>query len=194
MNKRFFSAMILTVLAGLIAGAYFLGGQSTATVEAQTKEIPETIILAKEAKFGPVSFSHAKHNGGTYSIDGNGISCKECHHAAQPASELAKHPPLKTAWPADRTTTLTAELFKKDPAAAGVASCRSCHARNGEKPVNMPAIPEIKHESSTAMITLNNQQALHRNCNSCHAEVKKNNPATKAPTAAQCILCHKRTA
>ena len=162
---------------------------------AQTQTIPDVIILAKEAKLGQVTFNHVKHNGGAYSIDGTGpIACIECHHAAQPAADLAKHPPLKTAWPADRTTVLTADLFKKDPAAAGVAACRSCHARAGETPKLMAAIPEIKHESSTAMISLTNQQAMHRNCAGCHTEIKKTNPASKAPTAMQCTLCHKRSA
>lgn len=162
---------------------------------AQTQTIPDVIILAKEAKLGQVTFNHVKHNGGAYSIDGTGpIACIECHHAAQPAADLAKHPPLKTAWPADRTTVLTADLFKKDPAAAGVAACRSCHARAGETPKLIAAIPEIKHESSTAMISLTNQQAMHRNCAGCHTEIKKTNPASKAPTAMQCTLCHKRSA
>ncbi len=157
--------------------------------------MPEIIVLGKDAKLGGVTFNHVSHNSGKYSIDGTGpIACAECHHAAQPADELIKHPPLKTAWPADRTTTLTAELFAKDPAAARVAACRDCHARAGETPKLMPAIPQIKHESSTAMISLTNQQALHRNCAGCHTEVVKQNKAIKAPTTMQCTACHKRSA
>jgi cytochrome c553 len=184
----------------LILTAAFMFDLKIETVRAQTQpaavqdKIPDVIVLGKDVKLGAVTFNHVNHNGGTYSIDGKGpIACVECHHTAQPAAEIAKHPPLKTAWPADRTTTLTAELFSKDPAAAGVAACRSCHTKAGETPKLLPAIPEIKHESSTAMISLNNQQAFHRNCAGCHTEVKKDRKDLKAPTTTQCMMCHKRT-
>jgi cytochrome c553 len=156
-------------------------------------KMPDVVVLGKDAKLGKITFNHVKHNSGTYSIDGTGpIACIECHHAAQPTAELLKHPPLKTAWPTDRTTTLTAELFAKDPKGAAVAACRDCHARTGEKPKLIPAIPEIKHESSTAIISLNNQQAMHRNCAGCHTEVAKTKKLTKGPTTMQCLMCHKK--
>jgi hypothetical protein len=159
-----------------------------------TPKMPGVIIMAKDAKLGSVKFDHIKHNGGTYTIDQSGsIGCAECHHTARPADEIAKHPPLKTAWPAERTTTLTAELFTKDPRGAGVVGCADCHARTGAKPKLIAAIPEIKHEGSTALITLNNQNALHRTCAGCHAEVRKAIPASKAPVQAQCTLCHKKS-
>ena len=163
--------------------------------EAQTTQtkMPEVIILGKDARIGQVTFNHANHNGGKYSIDGTGpIACIECHHVAQPASAL--HAPLKTSWPADRSTTLTADLFNKDAAGAAVASCRDCHARANTTPKLMPEIPSIKHEASTAIINLTNQQAFHRNCDGCHIEVLKNNPAAKVPKATQCASCHKRAA
>ena len=112
---------------------------------------------------------------------------------AQPASEVSKHPPLKTAWPADRTTTLTAESIK-DPGAPPVVVCRDCHARKDEKPKLLPAIPEIKHEGSTALISMTNQQAFHRNCAGCHDEVVKQRPTAKAPKTVQCVACHKKAA
>lgn len=165
-----------------------------ATPAAQAGKVPDVIVLGKDSKLGSVTFNHVKHNGGEYSIDGTtAIGCVECHHTAQPAAELEKHPPLKTAWPADRTTTLTLDLFTKDPAAAGVAACRDCHARAGQTPKLMPAIPEIKHESTTAMVSLNNQQAFHRNCAGCHTQVVKERKV-KAPTTTQCTMCHKRGA
>ena len=185
------------VLACAISMIVFKGDEITAIIaHAQTAEkIPEVIILGKDAKLGQITFNHVNHNGGKYSIDGTGpIACIECHHTAQPATELAKHPPLKTAWPADRKTTLTADLFAGEGKAAGVAACRSCHARTGEVPKLMPAIPEVKHESSTAMISLTNQQAFHRNCAGCHTEVKKTQTAMKGPTAMQCTMCHKKAA
>lgn len=194
--KRTISIVVLSVFAAFALVIFthdipVTGSHTQAQAAQQT--MPEVITLGKDAKLGSVTFNHVSHNGGKYSIDGTGpIGCVECHHTAQPASELAKHPPLKTAWPADRTTTLTVDLFKKDTAAAGVAACRSCHARAGETPKLMPAIPEIKHESSAAMISLTNQQAFHRNCAGCHTEYKKDHPASKAPTATQCTGCHKR--
>lgn len=156
-------------------------------------KMPGVVILGKGSKLGGVRFDHVSHNGGTYSISGTGpIGCTECHHVAQPASELAKLSPLKTAFPADRTTTLTAESFSKDPKGSGVVSCGSCHAPAGEKPKLLEKIPEIKHESSPAMISLNNQQAMHRSCAGCHTEYKKSHPQSKAPTAMQCVMCHKK--
>ncbi len=187
---------LLVSAAAVFAITYIGSGVINDRVLAQAKpdiKVPEVIVLAKDSKLGTVTFNHVSHNGGKYSIDGTGpIACIECHHAAQPAAELAKHPPLKTAWPSDRTTTLTAELFAKDPAAAGVAACRDCHARATQIPKLLPAIPEIKHEGSTAMISLTNQQAFHRNCAGCHTEAAKQKPGLKAPTTMQCTACHKR--
>jgi len=185
------------VVAFAISLIVFQGNDITSIiVHAQTADkIPEVIVLGKDVKLGQITFNHVSHNGGKYSINGTGpIACTECHHTAQPAAEAKKHPPLKTSWPADRTTTLTAELFAKDPAAAGVAACRSCHARTGEVPKLLPAIPEVKHESSTAVISLTNQQAFHRSCAGCHTEVKKTQPAMKGPTTMQCTMCHKKAA
>ena len=108
--KKFLISGVAAVLLGLWL-VTFSGKQfptpGLAQVNAQDEvKMPEVVVLGKDAKLGQVTFSHAKHNGGTYSIDGTGpIACIECHHAAQPASELVKHPPLRTAWPTDRTTT-----------------------------------------------------------------------------------------
>lgn len=195
MKKLLFLGVAASLVIGIGLSAGFSNEHGLAKVEPQDVKMPEVVVLGKDAKLGQVTFNHVKHNGGTYSIDGTGpIACIECHHAAQPASELVKHPPLKTAWPSDRTTTLTAELFAKGSAAAGVAACRDCHARAGEKPKLLPAIPEIKHESSTAMISLTNQQALHRNCAGCHTEIAKTKKPIKGPTNMQCTLCHKKAA
>jgi hypothetical protein len=186
---------VLVAVAGVIALVNFgpqLGGYVTSAQEAKT--MPEVIILGKDAKLGQVTFSHASHNNGTYTVGGNPIACVTCHHTAQPAADAAKNPLHKTVWPADRTTTLTLDLFKKDAVAAGVAACRDCHAKTAEKPKLLPAIPQIKSETSSDMITVNNQQAFHRTCTGCHVEVKKVKADTKAPTAAQCTMCHKKAA
>lgn len=186
----------IAAVVAFALGAVAISGTNLLSIigHAQTATtVPDVIVLGKEAKLGQVTFNHVSHNSGKYSIDGT-IACIECHHTAQPVAEVQKHPPLKTSWPADRTTTLTADLFSKGAAAAGVAACRSCHARAGETPKLIPAIPELKHEGSTAMISLNNQQAFHRNCAGCHTEAKKEKPAMKAPTTMQCTMCHKKAA
>ena len=162
---------------------------------AETSEkLPEIITLGTEAKLGMIKFSHIDHTTKNRSIEGIKISCIECHHVAQPAAEAAKHPPLKTAWPADRTTTLTAELFEKDPSAAQVAVCRDCHARAEMKPKLLAETPLIKLEVGTELITLNNQQAFHRNCAGCHDEIVKTSKELNPPTSKKCTTCHKRTA
>ena len=192
--------LVILVVAGFAGLALFISsgqpssgrGLAREAVQDVTK-IPDVIVLGKDAALGQVTFNHVSHNGGKYSIDGSGpIACIECHHTAQPGTELAKHPPLKTAWPTDRTTTLTADLFNKDPKAAGVAACRDCHARASATPKLMPKIPTMKHESSAAIITLTNQQAMHRNCAGCHTEISKQNKTTKGPTNMQCTTCHKK--
>lgn len=162
----------------------------------QTAQKPEnTYKLSAEAKLGAVTFSHINHTTKNYTLDSRGpMECIECHHTAQPQEEVAKHPPLKTAWPADRTTTLTAELLEKNPEQAGVAACRNCHSRAGETPKLLPAIPEMKFEVGTAMISLTNQQAYHRNCAGCHDEVARNRTDVNPPTTKKCTACHKRSA
>lgn len=190
MRRNFLLLFAAVIFA---AGGSFLWNQPASGQQADEPKMPEVITLAKDAKLGPVTFNHVKHNGGAYTIDQTKtIACISCHHTAQPKSEIEKHPPLKTAWPADRTTTLTAELFAKDPKGAGAVACRDCHARADTKPKLLDKIPEVKHEGSTALISLTNMQAFHRNCAGCHAEVKKTVPATKGPVAAQCMICHKK--
>ena len=168
---------------------------TTPAQEAQSdgRTPPDVVKLATDAKLGSVTFSHTNHVTKNYNIAGTGpITCIECHHTAQPASEVVKHPPLKTAWPADRTTTLTAEELK-DPKSPAVVGCRGCHARAEAKPKILPATPQIKDEGSTAMITVTNQQAFHRNCAGCHEQVAKERNV-KAPKRLQCTVCHKKAA
>ena len=145
------------------------------TTSSQTKA-PETIVLAKDAKLGQVTFNHAKHATENRSADlSKPIACVDCHHTAQPAAEAAKRPPHKTAWPADRTTTLTMDLLDKDPNALG-AKCTDCHARTGAKPKLLPEIPSVKLEGGTDPTVMNNQQAFHVNCGGCHDAVAKGDP------------------
>lgn len=185
------------LLATVLVSGLLLSSTSNklSQVSAQDgKKLPDIITLGTEAKLGMIKFSHIDHTSKNRSIEGSKISCIECHHVAQPAAEAAKHPPLKTAWPADRITTLTAELFDKDPSAAGVVVCRDCHARAETKPKLLPELPQIKLEVGTELVTLTNQQAFHRNCAGCHDEIVKTSTGLSPPTSKKCTTCHKRTA
>lgn len=137
-----------------------------------------------------VPFSHVNHATKNYSIDGTKvIGCAECHHTDQPAAEAAKHPPLKSAHPADRTVTLTAETVK-DPKTPQVPSCRACHAQEGAKPKLGDAIPEVTYEGDTDPTVLDNEQAYHRNCNGCHDQATELRKIKTAPTNNECLKCH----
>jgi hypothetical protein len=189
---------ILTILAGFIFAIFLVS--STATIPADVsaqggKKPPETITLGADAKLGQVKFNHLDHISNNRSADGTSqIACVECHHTAQPAAEAAKHPPHKTAWPADRTTTLTAELLEKDPSAPPVTACRDCHARADTKPKLLPEIPQVKFEGSAEPTIMTNQQAFHHDCGDCHDLVAKKKPDTTAPTSKKCMQCHKKAA
>jgi cytochrome c553 len=184
----------IAVLVLFLAAVLALSVSTRTHISAQGEKKPqETYVLGSEAKLGAVKFSHADHITKNRSIEGARIACVECHHTAQPAADAAKHPPLKTVWPADRTTTLTLELIEKDQNAVG-AVCRDCHARADTKPKLLPEIPQIKLEVGTELITLNNQQAFHRNCAGCHDEIVKTSTTLTPPTSKKCTACHKRTA
>ncbi len=190
---------VFTILATLTVSVLLVASASRINpgVSAQGKKPPETIILAKEAKLGQVTFSHTNHITQKRSADGTcQIACIECHHTAQPASEAVKRPPHKTAWPADRTTTLTAELLEKDPNAPAVNVCTDCHARADTKPKLLPEIPQVKFEGSAEPTIMTNQQAFHRHCGGCHDDVVKTRPDLTPPPPAtkKCVACHKKTA
>jgi hypothetical protein len=188
----------LIILAAFICATLmvFSGSNATRDVAAQSQKIPDVIVLAKEAKLGQVTFNHLKHVTEKRSPDGNSqLACTDCHHTAQPAAEAAKHPPHKTAFPADRTTTLTAELLDKDPATV-VNACTDCHARADQKPKLLPEIPSVKFEGAAEVTVMTNQQAFHHNCGTCHDEAVKARPALDPapPTSKKCTACHKKVA
>ena len=187
---KFFTVSAFFILCALLVCSTF----DAETSAQDGRKPPELRVLGSEAKLGVVKFSHLDHTTKNRSIEGARMACVECHHTAQPASEAAKHPPLKTVWPADRTTNLTADLFQKDPTAPEVNICRDCHARADTKPKLMPEIPQIKLEVGTELVTLNNQQALHRNCSGCHDAIVKTSKELKPPTSRKCTACHKKVA
>lgn len=180
-----FRLFIFTILLAFASGLVI---QST---ESQTKA-PDTLVLSKEAKLGPVAFNHAKHATENRSPDlSKPIACVDCHHTAQPAAEAAKRPLHKTAYPADRTTTLTMELLDKDANALG-AKCSDCHARADAKPKLLPEIPTVKFEGASEPTVMNNQQAFHHTCGDCHDAAAKVKPDQTGPTSKKCMVCHKK--
>ena len=190
---------VLTILAAFILAIFLVSSTTRITTDASAqagKKPPEVITLGADVKLGPIKFNHLDHITKKWSADGTGlIACVECHHTAQPAAEALKHPPHKTAWPADRTTTLTADLLEKDSNAVG-AVCRDCHARADTKPKLLPEIPQVKFEGSTEPTVMTNQQAFHRRCGDCHDEAVKARPTLDPapPTSKKCLQCHKKSA
>src|SRR5437660_1081847 len=190
---------VLMILAVFIFSIVLLSSTSTSIRNGSAqngKKPPETIVLSKEARLGQVTFNHLKHITENRSADGaKPIACVDCHHTAQPVAEALKHPPHKTVWPADRTTTLTMELLEKD-AATVVNVCTDCHARADAKPKLLPEIPSVKFEGSAEPTLMTNQQAFHRSCGACHDEVVKARPTLDPPppTSKKCTACHKKAA
>jgi class III cytochrome C family protein len=190
-NFSIFGLFVLAVL--LISNAAYVAPSVSAQ---DAKKPPEVITLGADAKLGQVKFNHLDHITKNRSADGTKqIACVECHHTAQPMAEAVKHPPHKTIWPADRTTTLTMELIEKDPTALG-AACRDCHARTETKPKLLPEIPKVKFEGTEEPTIMTNQQAFHRSCAGCHDEALKARPdlATPPPGSKKCMACHKKAA
>ncbi|HMT08672.1 MAG TPA: cytochrome c3 family protein [Pyrinomonadaceae bacterium] len=187
------TAIVAVVFAGV---AVFVGSESFAQrakpKPAEKKPvIPKVITLAQRAKLGRVTFNHVKHNGGEYNASGP-ITCIQCHHTARPAAELVNIPPHTLVWPKDRDTTLTAELFAEDPKKAAVAACRDCHARAGQKPKLLDAMPVIVDPDTKQETLITNEVAFHNACDVCHFEIGFRNKNTKAPTVTNCKSCHKR--
>lgn len=187
---KFFTVFGLFVLSVVLV-SNTIGPETSAQ---DGRKPPDIRLLGPEAKLGAVKFSHIDHVTKNRSVEGAQIACIECHHTSQPAADAAKHPPLKTAWPADRTTTLTADLFEKDPTAPVVNTCGDCHSRAETKPKLLSEIPQIKLEVGTELVTLTNQQAFHRNCAGCHDEIVKTSKDLNPPTSRKCTACHKRAA
>src|SRR5256714_7373668 len=189
---------VLIILAVFIFSIVLLSSTSTSTPNASAqngKKPPETIVLAKEAKLGQVTFNHLKHITENRSADGTKpIACVDCHHTAQPVAEALKHPPHKTVWPADRTTTLTMELLDKDVNVVG-AICTDCHARADAKPKLLPATPQVKFEASAEPTVMTNQQAFHRNCGGGYDLGGEGRAQfdSAPPTSKKCTACHKKT-
>jgi cytochrome c553 len=174
--------------SALKSGSASLAAQGVQTPKDEYKL--STDSKKDKAKSLSVPFSHVNHATKNYSVDGTKpVGCAECHHTDQPAAEAAKRPPLKSAHPADRTVTLTAETAK-DPRTPKVETCRACHAQEGEKPKLLAALAEVTYEGDTDPTVLTNEEAYHRNCNTCHDQAVEKRKVTNAPTTNECIKCH----
>ena len=187
--------MFLGIILALLMVTGTRGIVADGTLQ-DVKKPPEVITLGAEAKLGAIKFNHLDHITKNRSADGTKpIECVECHHTAQPAAEAVKHPPHKTVWPADRTTTLTTELLAKDSTAV-VNICTDCHARAETKPKLVPEIPQLKLEGAAEATILTNQIAFHRNCGGCHDAAVKARPdlTPPPPTSKKCVACHKKAA
>ena len=186
-------AALCFLVVGLASNNLTRSAATSLAFDARTPQ--KEYILSKDSKNpkgAPVPFNHENHSTKNYNIDGTGpITCTECHHTDQPAAEALKRPPLKTAHPADRTTTLTADLLSKDPKAPDVLACRACHEQEGKKPRLLgPENPSITYEGDSDPTVLNNEEAYHRNCNSCHDSAVEKRATLKIPTSQQCAQCH----
>ena len=189
---------VLLILAAFIFAILLVSGAPTTIIDVSAqdgKKPPEVITLGTDAKLGSIKFNHLDHITKNRSADGTKpIACVECHHTAQPLAEALKHPPHKTVWPADRTATLTADLFEKDPNAPVVNDCRDCHAKADTKPKLLAELPQVKFEGAAEPTIMTNQQAFHRTCGACHDEVMKARPdlTPPPPTSKKCVACHKK--
>ena len=174
--------LVSIALAGCAALA-FVSPHASAIIKSKVE--PKEVILSKDSKdpkAKAVLLTHDNHATKNYSEDGKSvIACTVCHHTDQPKAGLSGV--LKTS---EREAVLTSALLK-DAAAADVKTCRECHAQEGAKPALWPEIPKVEYPDEGEVV-LNNQEAYHRNCNTCHETVKKRDAATKAPTT--CAGCH----
>ena len=182
--------LFLVSIALVGCTALMLGSTPSAPAAAaalfKSKVEPKEVILSKDSKDPkgkPVLLTHENHATKNYSEDGKSVmACTFCHHTDQPKSALTGV--LKTS---EREVVLTTAALK-DEKAGPVKTCRECHAQADQKPAEWPAIPTVKYPDEDDETVLTNDEAYHRNCNTCHEAVKKRDAATKAPVT--CAGCH----
>lgn len=169
--------IVLLFIAGVLVLA---AGSRIQNAAPEDRTVADVIVLAEKAALGKVTFKHGDHINLKHNADGTAnLSCVDCHHVEQAKAEGKK------VYPADRTVTLTAETWK-DGTAPAVTSCQTCHLPKDGTPTILTEVPK----SGTTV--LNNQNALHRACATCHEQVVKARPTVVAPTAMKCVGCHKK--
>lgn len=185
--KLLIVALACFCYVGLAFGNFTSYVSGAVLIREEPKDEYKLATDSKSADAAAVTFSHINHATKNYSVDGTKpIGCIECHHTEQPAAEVVKTPPYKTAHPADRTTTLTAATSKD----MDVVECRACHAQSGETPKLMKEIPKYTLEGESDEITLTNEEAYHKNCAGCHEAAAAARKSVKAPTYTDCAACH----
>lgn len=162
-----------------------------------TTQPTKLIILAKdsESKDGELkreaAFDHVKHSvDPKYSVDGKAaVGCADCHHTDQPKAPAGQEYLKKF----ERTELLTmAQLEKsKQP----VKSCRACHFQASAEPTDEYPPPSIEYPKESGKKAtkdvINNEEAYHLNCNTCHDQALKNKSrATPAKAPQACADCH----
>lgn len=192
----------LVVLSSSCSGTALSGGQQTVAsnsaftatqdIPKESKVQPKEVVLGKDSqsdKYGEVAFNHENHATKSYSVDGKSVlACVECHHTDQPAAGLKA--PLKTG---ERDVALTAEVLAAADAKP-VKSCRVCHLQAGDDSAPMPT---VTYADKPAPTKLNNENAYHLNCNTCHDKAIAARPALKekkVPGGNDCLPCHKPAA
>jgi hypothetical protein len=186
------------VLPSACGGRALSGGQQVAATNSaftaaqdapkESKIQPKEVVLAKDSqsdKYGEVAFNHENHATKMYSVDGKSVlACVECHHTDQPPAGLK--PPLKTG---ERDVALTAAVLAAADSKP-VKSCRACHLQAGD---DSAPLPSVTYADKPAPTKLNNENAYHLNCNSCHDKAIAARPALKgkAPGSNDCLPCHK---
>jgi len=156
---------IVVVAIGAYAALALFNPSATAKVS-PWENPTEVYTLSKDGAEKEVPFNHANHATKNYNVEGTApIACAECHHTQK-------------------------ELTLANTKDIDVQECRSCHARDGEKPKVGDAIPTSKVEGNTDPTTWTNEEAYHRNCGDCHDAASTARKTVKAPASTDCKGCH----
>ena len=187
----------ILLLALLICVAVIVTGNSLASSSgplAQEKESlkePGEIVLCQGCSDGDSPFNHTNHATKNYSPDGTAVlACVECHHTDQPAAALK--PPYKLS---ERDAALTSAMLKVAGAKA-VKACKACHfvqAEIDDDASLKQKLPSVTYAGDTKPTILNDKEANHRNCETCHTAAIKARPTLKdkVPPSDSCKPCHK---
>ena len=172
--------------------------------ESSTTQPDKPIILSKDIpkedpKYSEMkpeaAFDHSKHNTDPrHTMDGKTVTaCVYCHHTDQPS---APDKPYLKRFEANWKEPLTSEALErtKEP----VKSCRACHWQKKATATNEFPPKSVKYPKELAKLIgdtesgeLNNENAYHLRCITCHTvamDDASRSPKAKAPTG--CPDCH----
>ena len=139
------------------------------------------------------AFDHTAHaTKKEYSEDGTRVvGCAECHHTDQPSAPAGSEYLKKF----QRAKVLTAENLAEQ----AVETCRACHlsVREDETEENPPPFAYPEGSGKTASKEkLDNEEAYHLNCNTCHNKAKERANPKPGPKLSKmgCDTCHTKPA